>query len=70
MAHDYRPFNPGQPSTLSAARTPRTIASAMTSAASAPSVVSGTSLRFTAPVDLSNEAYKFGVNYFIYGLTH
>jgi hypothetical protein len=22
------------------------------------------------PVDLSNEAYKFGVNYFIYGLTH
>ena len=23
-----------------------------------------------APVDLSNEAYKFGVNYFIYGLTH
>jgi len=23
-----------------------------------------------APVDLSNEAYKFGVNYFVYGLTH
>jgi len=23
-----------------------------------------------APVDLSNQAYKFGVNYFIYGLTH
>ncbi|HET7618858.1 MAG TPA: DUF4159 domain-containing protein [Vicinamibacterales bacterium] len=23
-----------------------------------------------APVDLSNEAYKFGVNYYIYGLTH
>jgi hypothetical protein len=23
-----------------------------------------------APVDLSNEAYKFGVNYFIYALTH
>jgi hypothetical protein len=23
-----------------------------------------------APVDLSNEAYKFGLNYFIYGLTH
>jgi hypothetical protein len=23
-----------------------------------------------APVDLSNEAYKFGVNYVIYGLTH
>lgn len=23
-----------------------------------------------APVDLSNEAYKFGVNYLIYGLTH
>jgi hypothetical protein len=23
-----------------------------------------------APVDLSNEAYKYGVNYFIYGLTH
>jgi hypothetical protein len=22
------------------------------------------------PVDLSNEAYKFGMNYFIYGLTH
>jgi hypothetical protein len=22
------------------------------------------------PVDLSNEAYKFGVNYFIYALTH
>ncbi len=22
------------------------------------------------PIDLSNEAYKFGVNYFIYGLTH
>lgn len=22
------------------------------------------------PVDLSNQAYKFGVNYFIYGLTH
>ena len=22
------------------------------------------------PVDLSNEAYKFGVNYFMYGLTH
>ena len=22
------------------------------------------------PVDLSNEAYKFGVNYFIYGLIH
>lgn len=22
------------------------------------------------PVDLSNEAYKYGVNYFIYGLTH
>jgi len=22
------------------------------------------------PVDLSNEAYKFGVNYFIYGMTH
>lgn len=22
------------------------------------------------PVDLSNEAYKFGVNYFVYGLTH
>ncbi|HET7219853.1 MAG TPA: DUF4159 domain-containing protein [Vicinamibacterales bacterium] len=22
------------------------------------------------PVDISNEAYKFGVNYFIYGLTH
>ena len=24
----------------------------------------------TDPVDLSNEAYKFGVNYFIYALTH
>jgi len=23
-----------------------------------------------APVDLNNEAYKYGVNYFIYGLTH
>jgi uncharacterized protein DUF4159 len=23
-----------------------------------------------APVDLSNEAYKFGVNYFVYALTH
>jgi len=23
-----------------------------------------------APVDLENEAYKFGVNYVIYGLTH
>ena len=23
-----------------------------------------------APVDLSNEAYKFGVNYYVYGLTH
>jgi hypothetical protein len=23
-----------------------------------------------APVDLSNQAYKFGLNYFIYGLTH
>ena len=23
-----------------------------------------------APVDLSNQAYKFGVNYFMYGLTH
>jgi hypothetical protein len=23
-----------------------------------------------APVDLSNEAYKFGVNYIIYALTH
>jgi len=23
-----------------------------------------------APVDLSNEAYKFGVNYIVYGLTH
>ena len=23
-----------------------------------------------APVDLSNEAYKFGVNYYIYGMTH
>jgi len=23
-----------------------------------------------APVDLSNEAYKFGVNYFIYAMTH
>jgi hypothetical protein len=23
-----------------------------------------------APVDLTNEAYKFGVNYVIYGLTH
>ena len=23
-----------------------------------------------APVDLSNQAYKFGINYFIYGLTH
>jgi hypothetical protein len=23
-----------------------------------------------APVDLSNQAYKFGVNYFLYGLTH
>ena len=23
-----------------------------------------------APIDLSNEAYKFGVNYIIYGLTH
>jgi hypothetical protein len=22
------------------------------------------------PIDLSNEAYKFGVNYFVYGLTH
>ena len=22
------------------------------------------------PVDLSNEAYKFGTNYFVYGLTH
>jgi hypothetical protein len=22
------------------------------------------------PVDITNEAYKFGVNYFIYGLTH
>jgi hypothetical protein len=22
------------------------------------------------PIDLSNEAYKFGVNYFIYGMTH
>jgi hypothetical protein len=22
------------------------------------------------PVDLSNEAYKFGVNYFVYGLIH
>ncbi len=26
--------------------------------------------RASMPVDLSNEAYKFGVNYFIYGLTH
>ncbi len=23
-----------------------------------------------APVDLSNQAYKFGINYFIYALTH
>jgi hypothetical protein len=23
-----------------------------------------------APVDLNNEAYKYGINYFIYGLTH
>ena len=23
-----------------------------------------------APIDLSNEAYKVGVNYMIYGLTH
>jgi hypothetical protein len=23
-----------------------------------------------APVDLSNQAYKFGINYFMYGLTH
>ena len=23
-----------------------------------------------APVDLSNEAYKFGINYYLYGLTH
>ena len=22
------------------------------------------------PIDLSNEAYKFGVNYIIYGMTH
>ena len=22
------------------------------------------------PIDLSNEAYKFGVNYVVYGLTH
>ena len=36
---------PGQPSTLSAARTPRTIASAITSAASAPSTVSAISGR-------------------------
>ena len=35
---------PGQPSTLSAARTPRTIASAITSAASEPSVVSAISV--------------------------
>ncbi len=23
-----------------------------------------------APVDLDNEAYKFGINYVIYGMTH
>ena len=23
-----------------------------------------------APIDLSNEAYKLGVNYVIYGMTH
>ena len=23
-----------------------------------------------APVDLINEAYKYGINYFIYGMTH
>ena len=23
-----------------------------------------------APVDLNNEAYKYGINYVIYGLTH
>ena len=22
------------------------------------------------PIDLSNEAYKFGVNYIVYGMTH
>ena len=27
-------------------------------------------IRASMPVDLSNEAYKFGVNYFIYGLIH
>ena len=45
---------PGQPSTLSAARTPRTIASAITSAASDPSTVSAISGRVRAPVEIAN----------------
>jgi hypothetical protein len=44
----------GQPSMLVAARTPRTTASAMTSAANDPSIVNGMLGLVSAPVDTAN----------------